>query len=267
MFKKAFFLLTLSMFLAACASAPKESSPTIAENVSLERVSDQGQEKSDAQDDSLSAQQTTNKSVEKKTPEVDVITRRLINEGRYALSEQRLLTPEDDNANMYFQIALGRDPGNYEAIIGIAAIVDTYLEWAVAAAERRQYSRADAYVANASFVSPDDPSVAETRERIQQIRKRQQQAPFDMTREKSTIEASEDVFILPKSLFQLSEDEIIAKMQPIIDRVTQTQRAVEINWPSDKEGRLIYQILNSRTPEFRVRAMIYHRARYTVEVN
>ncbi|RDL43935.1 hypothetical protein DN730_12190 [Marinomonas piezotolerans] len=266
MFKKAFFLLTLPLFLAACAGTPvpNASPTTVTPEDSEGSVVDQGDAVLIEQNDTSSTPvETVNDDIESSA---DKVTRRLIRQGEYALSEQRLLTPEEDNANMYFQIALGRDPGNYEAIIGIAAIVDTYLEWAVASAERQQYSKAEEYVANANFVSPDDPSIEETEERIKQIRARHQSTSKKAS-QKPIIEASEDIFILPKDLFQLSDDEILAKMQPIIDRVTKTQRAIDINWPSDKEGRLIYQIINSRTPEFRVRAMIFHRARYTVEVN
>ncbi|MBU2412854.1 MAG: hypothetical protein KKB49_08570, partial [Gammaproteobacteria bacterium] len=76
----------------------------------------------------------------------------------------------------------------------------------------------------------------------------------------------EGQFLLPETLFSLSEEEIIAKIQPIIDEVATADRPIAIYWPNDKEARLIYQIINSRVPEFRVRAMTYHRADYMVEL-
>ena len=194
-----------------------------------------------------------------------------------ALTAKRLLTPVDDNANLYFQAALGRDPGNFKAIQGITAIVDVYTQWAWQAAKNHDYKQAKRYLDSARSVNPEDPAIVEMASRVTDLKARRELAVRE-PKSTSQLQKSkqvtpqereplkEDQFLLPKTLFSLSEDEIIEKIQPIIDDVAKADRPLVIYWPNDKEARLIYQIINSRVPEFRVRAMTYHRADYMVEL-
>ncbi|WP_262368523.1 hypothetical protein [Marinomonas sp. IMCC 4694] len=196
------------------------------------------------------------------------LTLSLIEQGEQALLEYRLLTPEGDNANVYFQAALGREPGNYRAIQGIATIVDVYVQWAWEAAKIRGYSKADRYLESAQDVNPHDPTIIEMRSRVSDLMSQRamvtKQAPLKVTDTKQ--KDNETGYFLPKTLFSMSEDEIIAQIQPIIDDVVKTESSLAIYWPSDKEARLIYQIINSRVTAFRVRAMIFHRSDYRVEL-
>lgn len=215
--------------------------------------------------------------VEKMLTPAQRLTQQLIEQGESALTAERLLTPVEDNANLYFQAALGRDPGNYRAIQGISAIVDVYTQWAWQSAQRREYSKAARYIDSARSVNPEDPTIVEMDSRISDlkarrenaariaIKKRSEPTGSDTdTTEESVVKAGQ--FRLPETLFSLSEDEIIAQIQPIIDEVSKTNQSLAIYWPNDKEARLIYQIINSRVTEFRVRAMTYHRADYMVEL-
>jgi tetratricopeptide (TPR) repeat protein len=204
-----------------------------------------------------------------KTPTAfERLTQRLIEQGEMALSEERFLTPVDDNANLYFQAALGRDPGNFRATQGITAIVDVYTQWAWQAARNGDYKKAAKYLDSARSVNPEDPAIIEMTSRVSDLKaKRQQAAKVSKTKpEPEPKVLKEGQFLLPETLFSLSEEEIIAKIQPIIDAVAKADRPVAIYWPNDKQARLIYQIINSRVPEFRVRAMTYHRADYMVEL-
>ncbi|MBJ7539129.1 hypothetical protein [Marinomonas transparens] len=204
--------------------------------------------------------------VKKQLTSAQKITQRLIKQGDQALAAKRLLTPEDDNANLYFQAALGREPGNFEAIHGIASIVDLYTQWAWEAARSRSYSAAARYLELARFVNPEDALIVEVSSRIKDLRSQREQRRKKVTKKKQPKELKEGQYLLPKNLFSLSEDEIIAKIQPIIDEVIQTKDSLAIYWSNDKEARLIYQIINSRVEDFRVRGMIYHRADYMVEL-
>lgn len=201
------------------------------------------------------------------------LTQRLIQQGKAALSDERLLTPVDDNANLYFQAALGRDPGNFKAIQGITAIVDVYTQWAWQAARNGDYRKAAKYLDSARSVNPEDPAISEMTSRVSDLKVRREQQAARVSKSKSESTESkepkvpkEGQFLLPETLFSMSEDEIIATIQPIIDEVAKVDRPLAIYWPNDKEARLIYQIINSRVPEFRVRAMTYHRADYMVEL-
>ncbi|QUX95273.1 hypothetical protein C0J08_07495 [Marinomonas sp. CT5] len=267
------FLLIVVTFLTGCQKNVKPSENIQPEpEVAMTPVIPD----SDVSNQSEQITHTKPEQQEKSTPEqkaptkFEKLTQHLIQQGKQALSEQRLLTPAEDNANLYFQAALGRDPGNFQAIQGIAAIVDTYTQWAWQAARNRDYNKAERYLDSARSVNPGDPMIVEMASRVSDLKaKRQQAAKADKNQAKSEALpniAKEGQYFLPKTLFSLSDDEIIAKIQPIIDEVAKTDRPIAIYWPNDKEARLIYQIINSRVPEFRVRAMTYHRADYMVEL-
>lgn len=217
--------------------------------------------------------------------QAEQLTQNLIERGNQALSGNRLVTPEEDNANMYFQAALGRDPGNFYAIQGISKIVDLYTEWAWQAALNRQYSQASRYLDLARSVNSEDPVLLEMSSRIKDLREPRSvsntasNAPQNSVSNDSTstndsqdtkgerqVPLEEGQFRLPKDLFSRSEEDIILQIQPIIDQVSALQSSIVIYWPNDKEARLLYQIINSRVTEFRVRAMTYHRADYRVEL-
>ena len=211
--------------------------------------------------------------VEKTLTTAQRLTQRLIEKGEGALAAERLLTPVEDNANLYFQAALGRDPGNYRAIQGISAIVDVYTQWAWKSALRREYAKATRYIDSARSVNPEDQAIEEMVSRIDDLQKRRTKVAKlnqSQTNESSSEEVpkilNEGQYLLPKTLFSMTDDEIISHIQPIIDKVAQVDRPLAIYWPNDKEARLIYQIINSRVTEFRVRAMTYHRADYMVEL-
>ena len=198
------------------------------------------------------------------------ITQSLIERGQYAFADKRFLTPVEDNANLYFQAALGRDPGNFEATQGIASIVETYTNWAWRSALGHEYTRAAGHLDSARTVNPQDPLITEIDSRIKDLKtKRQSDALYKAKKTAASTGLSavnRDKYFLPKALFSLKEEEIIEKIQPIIDKVAKTERPIAIYWPNDKEARLIYQIINSRVSAFRVRAMILGRADYMVEL-
>ncbi|KZN14682.1 hypothetical protein [Marinomonas sp. TW1] len=283
MSKKLISLLFSVVFLAACQSHP--TSQEQVEPVFMPETSIAEAAATSAEPESANAPVETDDPVsvpqQVLTP-AQQLTQSLIKKGRQALLADRLLTPAEDNANLYFQAALGRDPGNFEATQGIAQIVEIYTDWAWRKAQARHYRQAEKYLDSARSVNAQDPLIVEMSSRIKDLKlKRQQQAeqakqkrakaqqntaPASSSESQTEPSAAEQdgVFTLPKDLFTLSEDEIVVKIQPIINAVAATQSRLEINWPNDKQARLIYQIINSRVTDFRVRAMIFHRARYTV---
>lgn len=257
--KKAIFLLTCSLMLMACSGTPtKNSMPA---GGSSEVGADRQAVTSDSSNNPVKARVNT------KRQRFERITNNLLRSGQRALLEDRLLTPEGDNANLYFQVVLGRDPGNYQATIGIAHIVDRYLEWAVQAAQRQDFAAADRFLRHARTVNDDDPAILEVAERVRlSKRKVSGKGKRNNTDTAPALANQGDVFRLPADLFEQDDTQVLEQMRPIIERVTSTQRPITINWPNDREGRLLYQIINSRTPEFRVRAMINHSSKRSIEV-
>lgn len=284
MSKKLISLLFSVVFLAACQSHPvsqDQAEPVFAPETSTAEAASTSAEPESASIPEVTADDSESVPQNVLTP-AQQLTQSLIKKGRQAMLADRLLTPAEDNANLYFQAALGRDPGNFEATQGIAQIVEIYTDWAWQKAQARQYRQAEKYLDSARSVNAQDPLIVEMNSRIQDLKlKRQQQAEQakqnrakaqqnagNASSSESQTEPSaaqqDGVFTLPKDLFTLSEEEIVVKIQPIINAVAATQSRLEINWPNDKQARLIYQIINSRVTDFRVRAMIFHRARYNV---
>lgn len=201
------------------------------------------------------------------------VTSLLLKQGMEALQANRLLSPEGDNASLYFNLVLRRDPNNYQAKKGLATIVDRYLQMSLAAAKRQDGRAARQYVAMAKQVDPRNPSIADVERRVRAMPEKKVNSSISSPKStKSTSSntsssasnqpskivsqiAADGVYRLPANLFKLSENDILAYLKPIIEQVDSTQAPIEIIWPNDKEARLLYQIINSRTPDFRVRAM------------
>ena len=299
MFKKTFLLLNFLLLVTGCASssikgdktaATEETAQVTSKTVSIERLNESigsvatlpitlpleqtstnfAVTEADSSTDSTAKNQGQSLPLEY----LDPITQALLERGDHALAKLRLLTPEEDNANLYYQAALGRSPGNYRATMGIASIVEQYCDWALAAARAGNQVSVHHYLEQAKLVNSQDPLIGQTQRQILvgDISPKST-SPAPNLKGDEAITSDKEVggaqplaqVILPESLFSLSEEEILARMQPIIDELNRQQRRIEINWPSDKEARLIYQIINSRTPAYRVRAMIYHRPSYSVE--
>lgn len=299
MFKKTFLLLNFLLLVTGCASSSikddkkgetEETAQVTSKTVNTERLNESlgavaslpitlPLEQASTNFSVIEADSSTDSTAkiedQSQPPEfLDPITQALLERGDHALAKLRLLTPEEDNANLYYQAALGRSPGNYRATMGIASIVEQYCNWALAAARAGNQVSVRHYLEQAKLVNPQDPLIGQAQRQIlagDVWPKSTSLAPDlkgdeSITSDKETGVAQPlSQVILPESLFSLSEEEILARMQPIIDELNRQQRRIEINWPSDKEARLIYQIINSRTPAYRVRAMIYHRPSYSVE--
>ncbi|WP_137169464.1 hypothetical protein [Marinomonas sp. FW-1] len=275
MSKNRILILILVLFMTGCQQNVKssaENAPTSEKEQENVAVTSENTDTKSTVQDVTTESSTTTKAVKSLTA-AEKLTQQLIQKGQAALAAERLLTPVEDNANLYFQAVLGRDPGNYQAIQGISAIVDIYTQWAWESALRGEYASASRYIDSARSVNPEDPVIEEMVSRISDLqKKRAQVAKMSKSQAKqSSSEAApkapnEDQYLLPKTLFSMTDDEIISLIQPIIDKVAQADRPIAIHWPNDKEARLIYQIINSRVTEFRVRAMIYHRADYMVEL-
>lgn len=198
----------------------------------------------------------------------DPIVERLLKQAEVALKELRLITPEDDSANLYYQIVLGRDPYNVEARYGLASIVTYYTDWAWQKHSTGQPTAANKFLDYAMLVNPDDPLIQETRQKIQKFNQNQaHKKQTNIALENApTLEKNPNRYYLPENLFSMTDEEILFELQPIIDRVAMEKRPIEIYWPNDKQARLMYQIINSRVANYRVRGMIYHQQKYMIEL-
>ena len=83
-----------------------------------------------------------------------------------ALSEDRLLTPVDDNAHGRFKRVLAMDPKNELALEGLQVIVVRYLQLAGASMNRGIFDEAETLLGRARFVDSSHPGIASAAEAL-----------------------------------------------------------------------------------------------------
>ena len=83
----------------------------------------------------------------------------LLAQGRRALNEYRLVTPEGDNAYEYMIAALQLDADNETARAGIQEIVDMYITLAQKAIDSNKPARAGRYLDRGLGIQPDNPDL------------------------------------------------------------------------------------------------------------
>jgi len=83
----------------------------------------------------------------------------LLAQGRQALDDYRLVTPEGDNAYEYLLAALQLDPANVRARTGIQEIVDIYIVLATKTLGSNEIARASRYLDRGLGIQPDNPEL------------------------------------------------------------------------------------------------------------
>jgi tRNA A-37 threonylcarbamoyl transferase component Bud32 len=91
--------------------------------------------------------------------------------GRKSLEESRLTSPPEDNAHYYFARLLELDPGNPQAVEGIADIARRYAQMAEAQIRRGNYALAETYLTEGLRVDPSNKQLQVLRSGVQ-IRER-----------------------------------------------------------------------------------------------
>jgi len=159
--------------------------------------------------------------------------------GLQALDADRLLIPPDDSAHSYFQRALAYDPGNVLALEGLEKIVLRYVEFAQREIRRGIFDQAEAFLERASFVNPEHPAIAATREVLQNER------------------TSGDLF------FELQERELASRSEIAIESLQDIAREARdqealflITAPNDAMARWMYSVMREAVPGYRLRGNI-----------
>jgi len=91
----------------------------------------------------------------------------LIAQGHRALKEDRLLTPAQDSAYIYFQSTLKLEPDNAEAAEGMGQIVEQYVLLANKALAKQKRIMADRYIARGLSIQPDNSKLLALKEGLQ----------------------------------------------------------------------------------------------------
>ena len=174
---------------------------------------------------------------------------RLLEAAAQALAEDRLTTPESDNALSLYQEVLKLDPDDQRAQRGFEKIVERYVKLALTAAERQRYTQGRMMLERARGVDPAHPAIAPTERQLDLLQNaRRDRVRLDggaLAQRASTVQ---------NTLRRLGRQAIEAGCR------------VHINARSDAEGRWVYQQLNSGAGDARVRARLSVASPPTVEL-
>ncbi len=163
----------------------------------------------------------------------------LLEAGARALAEDRLLTPEDDNAYLYYRKALALAPDDPDVGDGLERIVERYIVLARSAIEREQWVRARSMLARAAIVDREHPGIRSMREQL------------------ALLENAERL-ILPLVQKNVREHGVDAANElAAFGRHARNPNArVSIRAASDTDARWIYEQLNRAPGERRIRSAI-----------
>lgn len=100
------------------------------------------------------------------TPLEQQTIRNLLEQAYWSIAADRLMSPYEGSALSAYDEVLLLQPGNAEAQRGRDAIVERFLEQALAAAARNNLDEARAMVGRAQLVDPDHPGVSPTQTQI-----------------------------------------------------------------------------------------------------
>ena len=153
-----------------------------------------------------------------------------------AFAKQRLTTPYNDNAYLWYSLLLAIDPHNVDAQHGISDIVEQYLTWALETFETGTLELSLGYIAKAKSVDETHPSISSLEANIVN---------------RSSIR--ETSFVINQKQLSLREDSVKIRLQEIAEEIDRRKADIVIQAQNDSEGRWIYKQLNSYSID-RIRA-------------
>lgn len=180
------------------------------------------------------------------TPQEKVINV-MLGEADYALSQNKLLNPINDNAHDRYRSVLLIDPKNERAMLGLQTIALRYVELARTAAVRGDVAGAQSMIKYARGID-NNPVVQDAAETLRkQIASMPPAKPY---------QAGESEQVLDSALLKAKSPTVIAQLRSVAQKAKQTGDFVLIVAHNDAEGRWVYQQLREAVPGFLVRGDI-----------
>ena len=105
----------------------------------------------------INAQKTAQHPQEESTTQIE----RSLVQARRSMQKLRYTEPKRDNALYYYQMVLKNDPGNEEALKGVAKIADTYADLVEWARGMLEYRKADEYLRIGLSIDPHNSRLLE----------------------------------------------------------------------------------------------------------
>ena len=163
--------------------------------------------------------------------------RALLDAAERALADDRLLSPEDDNAVAYYQEAAALAPGHEMVAEGLERVVERYLALAAQAIERERWASARSMLDRARIVDGDHSGIAPLRRQVELL-----------------AAARREVLELVHSEVRGRQAGVAAELETLGSAARQPNARVTIRAGSDADGRWIYEQLNKAPGTRRIRA-------------
>ncbi|RDE19933.1 hypothetical protein DV711_13785 [Motiliproteus coralliicola] len=190
----------------------------------------------------------------------------LLDRADQAFKAKHLTSPRGNNALEYYQQVLRIIPGYQEAEQGIDRIAERYLHWAEAAIAEGRTGAARNYLTKSRQINPDSTELKRVQQRLKSAKPVVVSAPpakapdpkvepADVDPQSARIAGSDNRYIqLQPQALKSRSPAMKALLAQLADRIQAEQARVIIEAPSDPQGRWIYQQLNQRHEEYRIRA-------------
>lgn len=156
----------------------------------------------------------------------------LLEQATLDFKQNRLTTPRDNNAYLYYMRVLALDPHNVRANQGIADIAEKYLDWAIEDANAGHYPSAKSFLGKAHAIEPDQPNIPAVRRLIEEHQN-----------------ASNLTYYLPTDSLNQKSESIVNELKDIGHSISKKKASVVITARTDSEGQWIYQQMNAATPD------------------
>ncbi|MBL4574150.1 MAG: hypothetical protein JKY86_13925 [Gammaproteobacteria bacterium] len=156
-----------------------------------------------------------------------------------ALSEDRLLTPIDDNAHSRFKRVLAMDSRNELALEGLQDIVVRYLQLAGESMRRGMFDEAETMLGRARYVDSSHPGIANTAEALR----------LEMT--------SNDLFFkLDYPIYSAHSELAQIELADIARQTREHEAFFLIVAPNDDLARWMVSVMREAVPGYRLRGNI-----------
>ena len=163
-------------------------------------------------------------------PVPDKRIQELLSLAEYAFDRNRLTTPIDDNAYLWYLQVLAIDNNNANANHGIGDLVEKYLSWALDNSDTENFERAFDYIAKARSIDETHPNIAVVEAHV---------------KSKTAVRVAR--FQIDKLQLRNKSARLKSQLREIAEEINRLDASVIIRAPSDSLGRWIYHQLNGLT--------------------
>jgi len=163
----------------------------------------------------------------------------ILYEALQALSEDRLLTPVDDNAHSRFKRVLAMDPDNELALEGLQNIVERYLQLSEESMRRGLFDESETLLGRARFVDEAHPGIAATEEALRLEKE------------------SEDLFFaLDYPIYAANSEQAQEELADIARQAREEEAFFLITAPNDNLARWMVSVMRDAVAGYRLRGNI-----------